>query len=329
MHATVEDSENLLSEEVLRRRETLALHLEQLEETHRSGVDLQEALAGLELDAWELEQLALSLSGESIFWRDLVPEGVAFRNKCQTDIGWGPGVQQLSVEELDDFREILIMDATVGFALLEETQRAVNQLIRDGEMGIAKRLSGFRNKIAKSVNDVKNIIGDKGYAEASRNGEQLVAPEKRATWTKRQAPERSAPMPPRGTRAVRIEYRDGNSEISGPKHTKPLLMVLGLAVVVWGVFVLPKLQIETVPMLDMNDLAPAAEIRYVDAKPPSLFVELDSRGWRALDETQRLALIDDVGKTASAAGYNGAHFRLENGQTAGRWLKEGGSRLVD
>ena len=51
--------------------------------------------------------------------------------------------------------------------------------------------------------------------------------------------------------------------------------------------------------------------------------------WRALSEEQRLELLDDVGRTASAAGYNGAHFTLEDGTTAGQWLKEQGSRLVD
>jgi hypothetical protein len=318
------------SEQAVRRREVLALHLEQLEETQRSGTDLQEALAGLDLEAWELEQLGQGLAGASNYWRDLVVEGVAFQNKCQTDIGWGPGVQQLSVEELNDFREILITDATLGFALLEESQRAVNRLIRDGEMGIAKKLTNFRNKIAQSVHDVKGIIGEKGYAEATENGEALVAPEEPAAWTE-QEPRQATPMrqhtptPSAGRAAGRIEFKQDDSK----RHIKPLLMLLGLLFVVWGVYIVPTLQVKTLQPLSVNDVSHASEIRYVLAKPPSLFVELDSHAWRALSKTERLGLIDDVGKTASAAGYNGAHFKLENGKTAGRWLKQGGSRLID
>ena len=47
-------TENRSSEQAARRREALSMHIEQLEEIHRSGTDLKEALAGIEVDAWEL-----------------------------------------------------------------------------------------------------------------------------------------------------------------------------------------------------------------------------------------------------------------------------------
>lgn len=326
-------TENQPSEQTARRREALALHLEQLEETQRSGADLQVALAGTDLDAWELAQLDQGPGGVSHRWHDLIAEGVAFRNKCQTDVGWSSDERQLSVEELNDFRDILITDASLGVALLEETQRAVNQLIRSGEMDVVKKLTGFRNKIARSVNELKGIIGVKGYAEAAAIAEELITPEGQASWTGRRTP---PPTPtkrtPKPVRRVAFEASQVVfKEEKGARESnlKPLLMLLGLSVVVWGVFILPKLTVKTVQMLTVNDISPKSEIRHVVAKPPSLFVELDSHGWRALSGQERLALVDDVGRTAAAAGYNGVHFKLESGKTAAQWLKEHGSRLID
>jgi len=317
------------SEQVARRREALAMHIDQIEEIHRTGTDLEEALAGIELDAWELEQLSRGLNGSSSLWSDLITEGVAFRNKCQTDLGWGPGMQQLSIAELNDFREILIADASLGIALLEETQRAVNQLIRGGEMDVVKKLTGFRNKLSRNVNELKGTIGEKGFDEATSASEDLIAPEEEASWTEREARTSTPTRPTQRPAAGRIVFKQERATPAGKGHTKPLMMLLGLSVVVWGVFILPKLQVKTTQTLTLDDISPKTEIRYVVAKPPSLFVELNSYAWRELSDPQRLALIDEVGKTAAAAGYNGAHFKLENGESAGQWLKENGSRLID
>jgi hypothetical protein len=318
-------------EQVAKRRKALAMHIDQLEEIHRAGTDLEEALAGIELDAWELDQLSSGLSGEPSLWGDLVVESVAFQNKCQTDLGWGPDVQQLSVAELNDFREILITDASLGIALLNETQRAINQLISNGEMDVVKKLTGFRNKLSQCVNELKSTIGEKGFDEATSISEGMVVPEALASWTEREARtakprQQQKILKPAGDRVV---FKEKKQATPGKSHTKPLMMLLGLAVVVWGVFILPKLNVKTVQTLSLSDVSPRSEIRYVVAKPPSLYVELDTQAWGALSGAERLSLIEDVGKTAAAAGYNGAHFKLENGKTAGQWLKEHGSRLIN
>jgi len=317
-------TENQPSEQTAKRRETLALYLEQLEEARRSGADLQEALAGTDLDAWELAQLNHGLDDASNRWHTLIVEGVAFRNKYETDLGWAPGEEQFSAEEHADFLAILTTDAALGIALLEETQRTINQLVLSGELDEAKRLTGFRNKIGQSVNELKGHLGAEGYAEATSISEGLVTPEEQASWTEREpapfVPAKSSSKP-----VVRVVFKKEALHY----HVKPLLMLLGLSVVVWGVFILPELTFTQSQTLTLNDVSPRSEIRYVVAKPPSLFVELDSREWHTLSEQERLSLVDDVGRTAAAAGYNGAHFKLENGKTAAQWLKKRGSQLVN
>lgn len=328
-------AENQPSEQTAKRRETLALYLEQLEEARHSGTDLQEALAGIDLDAWELAQLNHGLGDASNRWQALIVEGVAFRNKYETDLGWAPSGQQLSAEEHADFRAILTTDAALGVALLEETQRAVNQLILSGELDEAKKLTGFRNKIGKSINELRDHLGAAGFAEATSISEELVTPEEQASWTGRERPKfvpakttsRGA-MKQWGSSSRPTDQVVFKSEVLH-SHLKPLLMLLGLSVVVWGVFILPKLTFESVLTLTLNDISPRSEIRHVVAKPPSLFVELDSREWHTLSKQEQLDLVDDVGRTAAAAGYNGAHFKLENGKPAAQWLKERGGRLID
>jgi len=320
------------SEQATRRREALAVHVEQIEEIQRSGSDLEESLAGIELDSWELDQLDRGPGDESCPWSSLITQGVAFRIKCLTDLGWGPEAQQLSIEELNDFRELLIADAAIGIALLEESQQAINHLIGSGEMDVVKKLAAFRNRISRSVNELKGKIGERGFDEAMAASEELTTPVDRAAWTERETREAAA-TPAAATPAAsrpapgRVTFKEEREAASN--HLKPLLMLLGLAVVVWGVFVLPKLTVRTVQTLTVSDVSPRSEIRHVVAKPPSLYVELNASSWRALDGQQRLELMDDVGRTAAAAGYNGAHFTLENGATAGQWLKEQGSRLAD
>ena len=314
------------SAQSMRRRETLSLYLEQLEEARRAGGDLREAFDGIELDSWELDQLGHGLDGTAS-WQALIAEGVAFRNKFQTDLGWIPSGREMSAEDATDLRRLLITNTAVGIALLAEIQLAVNQLVLSGGMEDAKRLTGFRNKIGQSLNNLRDRVGANGYAEAEELSEGLVTPAEQASWTERDGPapfaaERAPSRSPAG-RPVIFKSAETRS------HIKPLLMLLGLTVVVWGVFIMPKFSGKTLPELTMQDVAPRAEIRHVVARPPSLYVKLDTQKWRALSKEERLSLVEDVGRTATAAGYHGARFTLENGRTAAQWLKERGSQLID
>ena len=77
MEALESTTGNQPGAQTVKRREILALYLVQLEEAQRSGADLQKALDGIDLDAWELAQLDRGLGGAPNRWYALVAEGVA------------------------------------------------------------------------------------------------------------------------------------------------------------------------------------------------------------------------------------------------------------
>jgi len=317
------------SEQSVRRRDILSLYLEQLAESHKTGGDLREAFDGIELDTWELEQLGRGLDG-SISWRALVAEGVAFRNKLATDLGWISNEHEMSAADATDLRRLLVTDTSLGIALLAETQLAVNQLILAGGIEEAKRLTSFRNKIGQTLNDLRDRVGDAGYSVAETLSEGLITPSAEASWTEREGPAPFAATRPTAATSTpatgRVVFKESAPARS---HLKPMLMLLGLLIAVWGVFILPRLTTKPLPQLTMQEVSPRSEIRHVVSRPPSLYVKLDTPGWKSLTKAERLALVDDVGRTATAAGYHGAQFTLENGRTAAQWLKERGSILID
>lgn len=319
------------SVESMRRREALLVYLEQLEDARKSGGDLREALAGVDLDNWELDQLGRGLDGPQNIWRALIAEGVAFRNKFETDLGWLPSGQELSADDAQDIRRLLVTNAALGIALLDEIQDAVNALILCGDLDDAKKLTGFRNKIGQSVKSLKDRVGQAGFEEARSLSQGLITPAEQASWTDPNtdtpfAPARAPHAPASHAPASRIVFK---AKTEPHSHVKPLLMVFGLMIAIWGVFIVPRITSKPLPELTMQDVAPRSAIRHVVARPPSLFVKLKGSEWNALSRGERLALVDDVGRTATAAGYHGVQFTLEDGSTAAQWLQEHGSRLTD
>ena len=322
------------SEQSQRRRQALSLNLTQLEETRRQGFDLRRTLDGIELNEWEFDQLAEGLDESAKAWQSLVVEGVALRNKLVTDLGWVMGSGKIGPEEAAEINELLIADAALGIALVAETQQAINQLILVGEINEAKKLTNFRTKIAQSLAELRPRVGEDGFSTAQELSEGFITPNDRASWTRRtgdSAGQRNA-VPRFGAKSQRptgavVRVVSGSEETGS--SLKPLMVLLGVLVMLWAALILPRLTAEPLPVLKLRDVTPRAEIRHVVARPPSLFVQLDARMWQALSREGRLALVDDVGRTAASAGYHGVNFTVEDGRTAAQWLKERGSELVD
>jgi hypothetical protein len=80
--------------------------------------------------------------------------------------------------------------------------------------------------------------------------------------------------------------------------------------------------------LTAEQLAHLVPVEKVAARPPSLYVTLDTAAWNRLPEQDRRDLIEEVGRLAGSRGYLGVHLRTRDGTTVGEWLSEIGSRLV-
>ena len=170
------------SQATVERRATLTLYLDQLSAACAAKEDLNSAIAGANLDSWEISQLDDAINGATEAWQALIVEGVAFQIKLQTDLGFAVPAAAMSIEDQAEVRELLLSDAAVGLALLEETQRQVNELVLSGEMELAKRLTGFRNKLGQRVNHLRGQVDEQDFARATEKSEAYCEPKEDAEW---------------------------------------------------------------------------------------------------------------------------------------------------
>ena len=315
-----------------RRRAELSLYLEQLDQARGAGENWTALTEGARLDEWELEQLDQALQQTTEAWHPLLLEGVAYQIKLETDLGFLTPVHERSPEENLELRNLMVQDLALGLALLEETQRSVNQMVLAGQMDEATRLTSFRNKIGQGVQRIKGDLSPEEFAAATARSEQLCEEKEEAEWRSTDfQPIANIPAPtptPTAKPTVRMVQRHDVGQQQRP--LKGLLFVLGASICLWAVLILPKITSKNeLPTLTLGDISPRSEIRHVEARPPSLFVELDGEAWTTMSNEARLTLIDDVGKAAEAAGYMGAQFKLDSGTRVARWLKQRGSELVD
>ena len=52
--------------------------------------------------------------------------------------------------------------------------------------------------------------------------------------------------------------------------------------------------------------------RAVTARPPSLYIELNTSQWATLSPQQRLAILETIGRIAAGAGYSGVQARTDD-----------------
>jgi len=103
--------------------------------------------------------------------------------------------------------------------------------------------------------------------------------------------------------------------------------MLGLAAVAWAGTVLTRPERSEIPLLTVDDLRQVAAVRTVNARPPSLFIEMSGPIWAEMTEPERLAALESIGRIAGSAGYSGVHARTSDGIIVGEWLEHGGASL--
>jgi hypothetical protein len=261
----------------------------------------------------------------------LLAEGVAFQSKFLAEISTLKAGEDIDPEQLVEINSRLMTDAGIGLALMTELQSVIDSMVGRGEIEQAKKLSGFRNKIGHSVTKIKERIGKSAFeaAEVISGGlaEQVAEP----------APAAPRPMTLEAEPDVLRDLRDlpdgrvhttRSVEPQTRSQLRPLLLTLAALLLIWGVFVLPRARPEPLPVLTSADLPRSAAIASVTARPPSLYVEVESRAWRGMTEPDRRQLVEKVGAAAKAAGYRGARLSTSKGQTVARWLEQRGTWLA-
>jgi len=320
-----------------RRRSMLAAQWKRLGELARAAgsgfpVERHPGATALKLDPWEVRALCAGLGPQLPAdrpWCGVLAECVAWQARYLGDVAPLKSAERPSVGQLEEIRERLTEDTTVGLALLEELQRAIDGSIRDSKFDEAKRLSAFRNKLGQPMKFLRDRIGLEAFAAAERAAAELVAPLQESKIRRaRPAPEQPAEPQPAYemfTRDVAVAPYVA-AEVR-PSQTRPLLLVLGVVVAIWAAFIAPRLFTQHLPVLKSYEMPASPAFLEVAARPPSLFIKVKAGVWDEMTPEEREKVVAAVGEQASAAGYTGAHFRSTDGTTVAQWLVKGGVRL--
>jgi hypothetical protein len=322
------------------RQAVLGPYLDQLNMLTRGGEmhgdsEIELGIQSLGFDSWEAAILHKALAppeGESVLeWYSLIAEGVAFQSKYVAEIKTLKDGELIDPEQQVEINSRLMADASIGLALTQELQSVVDSMIGHGEIEEAKKLTAFRNKIRRSVTEIKERIGGAAFEAAhvisdgmAEQVEQPMPSSHRPVALEKE-PYTLTDSKDRPDRRVHIT-RTGDPEAQG--HLGMLLLTLGALLLIWGIFILPRVRYEPLPILTSADMPSSLAIASVTARPPSLFIEVESRAWKGMSEQDRRQLVDKVGAAAKAAGYRGARFTTARGQTVASWLEQRGAWLL-
>jgi hypothetical protein len=329
------------------RQTALAPYLERLAMPEEGPAALHPAIA---LDPWERSVLEEALDTDHANgdrWPALLAESVAFQSKYLSETDEMEREEFTSPASLQQQGELWTINAAIGLALMEDIQRVIDATILAGNMGQAKRLTAFRHKVAQIVKTIKGRISAEAYLDAeSMHHEMLAHQEQRDQRTPGRLPmldvhqdEANQPPPsalkepdlgpPKPIKLNRYANRKLGHEIEiKPDYSKKMLLLLGVAALAWAILILPRMLEEPLAVLTLPDLPQTGAIQEVNARPPSLYVVVDSDGWRAMPSEQRTQWIEEVGQAASAAGYTGVNVRTGEGASVAQWLKQKGARLL-
>jgi hypothetical protein len=318
------------------------------------------ALGGLELElgVWERSVVRRAAAGGDPDGTALLAECLAFQVRCRRLLdtyGRGPLPPPA---ELPRFVDGMITDVAVGLALQEELQREIGGLVQRGDLAGAKDLAAFRHKIVQAGVQIRDRMGRPNFEKAERRAKGFIAPQEKVEARSRTRPQRDeapAPAPPVEKLVEHDEEPEFQPQASWQEacldalkgqpavvHTtevkrerrsilKPMLLALATLCLVWAVFILPRLLsgVPPPPVLTIEQFADLHAVVAVDARPPSLYVQLDDATWNALPPAEREELLQRIGDVANRAGYHGIHARTTQGAPAGQWLRDKGVRVYE
>ncbi len=242
--------------------------------------------------------------------------------------GDGAGPSEAVVQEIRDELEMLVTDAAVGLALLNEAQRAIDQLIVSGERNSAKKLTSFRNRLCQSVGQLRERLGSEEYERAENKSEGMVsqAASRMISGSTGTLPGTATRPGPRGRKPRgEILYVQDTEPESNLRTLGLLFLALSL---VWMIFFMPRMFQETPHVIETSEVRHIDGVESIVARPPSLFVTVDAIDWRAMSKDEQVALVEEVGKVASASGYLGADVRSSDGEPLGAWFDQRGAELA-
>jgi hypothetical protein len=328
------------------RQRAIAPYSKKLEELYTRWIGAGAAAGPLEirlyeslltLDPWESERIGIYLSKEhdpDDSCSQIIVQGVALLLKSASDIDQMMSAADLSEERLYALQAELMLDTAIGMALLREAQKAQSDLVLGGETARAKKLSRFQHKLRNSLADVKKMIGESERERADLVTDGLTDEPRQEgasldKMTLDSAAARAAEDYERlKVQKVKQKTRAALSKL--PSRTDLLIYGFLLSLALWlGAVKLPQVSRMEPHLLTLTDFQGGGIFLRVDAKPPSLFMEVDAAAWSRLNAANRLKLIETTGSVLAANGYTGVLLRTERNRPLAQWLRGRGATLIE
>jgi hypothetical protein len=301
------------------------------------------------LDEWDRAVLRDHPSGTDAQgrpWPGLVSQGLAFQMRYIERVAFFDGAE-VPESEYAKVEGHLVIDGAIGITLLDDLQWAINRLIREGQVQVARRLTDFRNAVNQNVSRVRSYAGAETFARSEAAADELSDGQVQQLWPEippeaeedeEQAPAR-APKSAPSMQRFKMRRKEtakplppppsSDAEDSSSSRLLSLTAALILSGMIWsfmsprdGRFVPP-------PTLTQQDFVDVPSISRVEARPPSLYVTFSAHQWQEMGELARWRAIEQIGTIATDAGYNGAHMRTSEGETVGQWSKHRGVKTIN
>ena len=109
-----------------------------------------------------------------------------------------------------------------------------------------------------------------------------------------------------------------------------LVAVLAVALIAWAVLQgVPMMNRVEIPEVTIADFSGMNGVTKIMARPPSVYVEVDSYAWGQMAHKDRVSLVESIGHKIEGMGYVGAHIMGDNGKTVAQWLQKTGTTVHD
>jgi hypothetical protein len=271
-------------------------------------------------------------------WARLLAQGVALLTKSLVDVEQLRRDPHLPLEAMYRLQAELMLDTAIGMALLRETQDAIDGLVVAGDLGQAKQLTEFRNKVARMVNGIKRMLSETerqqaenlaGLASQSETPDKSDSPD---TLKQLSRAIDEAEEQPVGWSAIRKRRRPTTVvlPVRVPTRTEILGTMLFLAVAAWLVFIKVPAKM-TEPPKQLTRWATASPDLYerFDVRYPSLFVTMAPGTWESLSDEARDDLLKNLAGLAKDFDYTGLLIRTVEGRPVAHWLEVSGASMIE
>ena len=303
------------------------------------------------LEPWE--QSALQDIDGAISWHLVIREAH----------GWRAMVEQHTntPDQTQPVPSTLTEDAIVGYTIAHDMQHEVDSLILQGDMRTAKRITQYKNRFTKEIENLEQWIGSETLTQCKSQGRNLAESARAATRaleasldTPKEPDEfteeerailnranhleallegKSSAM--QSVTQARFEKSYGSARalpMDTEKQRSLMPYLIGTIVVLAVIWVIrvgvPMFTTPPLPEADYSQLKHPA-ITSVTPRSPTVYITVDQAAWKALDETSKSSLVDTARQVLEPHGFQGALFRTEDGTTVGQWLKKTGSKTID